>query len=1622
MAVQDQQAKKDFIERIRRTFLVGDDVPEHLREGARNLQTQLNNALRLLSEDLYSKKSHFVLELVQNADDNRYESGVTPELTLVVEPERLTLFNNETGFSEENISAICKVGASSKAKDKQHHIGEKGIGFKSVFSVSDAPEIHSNGFHFRFDRTDPTNLLGYVVPTWCDGTDEVSPRGTCIVLPASAKYRFGADTLAGLDSRVLLFLNKLKQLALNHGGIRTTHRRSEHKGVSHLATAAVNADDVVSESHLRFLRVTQSIDMTGEYSDEKRPDVTTSTVVLALPIESSGVARLEHSAYVFAYLPVHQAGFSFPLHADFILNSGREAVLNDRPWNIRLRDGIAEAFVAGLAHFRKSAALGLTYLKYIPDRGEVSDDFFGAVRQQIIAGLRSAASLPSASGTWRAPSELRRAHERFRTLLPSSLTKQLFDFDYIDERVHGSAALLQELGVEAAGYDEVLQLFKNNRDWLAKQPLEWRARLYAFIAEDVPGYIKAGLLNVPCIPTTDSGYVIPAESAVFFPLAKGKKYGFEHELTILDEELYSASMAHSPATQHLFDALKVRQDDPFQMVVGHILPKHADESWKRSKHTALVGHLRYIKDKIDLFVSAAAARGHARVSAFQSLRQGLWVGTKQVDEAGAWTFNRVDRLYLAKEYKSEFCLESLLAGALGADAYVSAEYLAKKPQDPEAEAASWRSFFSELGVRLVPAVVEVGSDWHCSKELSLLLAADSNSTRRLTLEWLSKNWQHYAPKIAYSSGRSRYESTFLRQLRATEAPLLGRRGTAPLPETYYRAQELKEILGDDLPYLDAFLEPGMLEACRVTHRLNAKALVKRLVQLKASNAGTVTQIRQIYRVLERLWDTDEHFIQLAFEENGLIQLKGTHKGWYSPSQVSWRSADSFIDSLYPPLEGPFRDFQGLFIDKLGIPRELPLASWADALTQLDSIADRTARESQALAIYKRMDRALRPKFGKPVPRPDWLDVLEQEAVFVDQHGALVEADENLLANDRPEIAALFMGEETLSFLAVPNEEVPRLSELLGACGVQLFSEVAEFEVECSDEGVLDVPLTERVQRLVPYIARVLYAKLPAELEEALAEKRIAWLWHLEVIEVAELNHRVTLGEFEATTHADAALADGNILYRSKATSLKDRVASELSKYLVGTTELSDSFVRLLLEESLDDVEEVLRVRGIGPLPADLSAAVMQRELPEEHRNQEDSEEASASEDEPDEDVAGSPAQVEDSLGSVSAADADSRHSPEDVDVSLTSPATNEPTPEPASVAQGGAPASSNPETAEPALRPVSPPRPAGSSPLPAGAGREHPVGGASPNPPTTRLPSGTGGSRAPSGTTPVSSPPAGPAPTSSNGAALVPTTVNAPSVDAPRLPSPPRPLETGPGTGQRPYGVPDGRSPGNGSARTPTHQPRTRSGRLLSYVEGPSDTERRPDDVDTEGASARDAVGKAAVAHALSTLAPMWASLTEMPHSNPGYDVLARTAAGTEEFIEVKGQSGAWTHEGVALTPTELSMAQRAGERYWLCVVEFALDDRRREVSVVKNPFGLTQQFRFDVGWKAAADKISSVPLIPDKGLYVDIADVGLGRILSVRGKGKFFNVHVILRGGNQVNITFNPAKMKLSKEPLWQE
>ena len=106
----------------------------------------------------------YLNELLQNADDCDYAEGVVPEFTLQVDStgRHLETRYNEIGFQREHVRSITAIGESTKKAlskgrpSNLNEIGEKGIGFKSVFGVAKEVQIYSGAFHFALADKAPT--------------------------------------------------------------------------------------------------------------------------------------------------------------------------------------------------------------------------------------------------------------------------------------------------------------------------------------------------------------------------------------------------------------------------------------------------------------------------------------------------------------------------------------------------------------------------------------------------------------------------------------------------------------------------------------------------------------------------------------------------------------------------------------------------------------------------------------------------------------------------------------------------------------------------------------------------------------------------------------------------------------------------------------------------------------------------------------------------------------------------------------------------------------------------------------------------------------------------------------------------------------------------------------------------------------------------------------------------------------------------------------------------------------------------------------------------------------------------------------------------------------------------
>src|SRR5688572_17105540 len=114
----------EAIQRDRGLDVSGGSISSSAGPVSRN-HRDLGNALKLLSDQLYNSDGHFLLELIQNADDNLYPEGTEPTVIIEAGRAELVFRNNESGFSEANVEAVCSIGESTKTDRKATAIGEK---------------------------------------------------------------------------------------------------------------------------------------------------------------------------------------------------------------------------------------------------------------------------------------------------------------------------------------------------------------------------------------------------------------------------------------------------------------------------------------------------------------------------------------------------------------------------------------------------------------------------------------------------------------------------------------------------------------------------------------------------------------------------------------------------------------------------------------------------------------------------------------------------------------------------------------------------------------------------------------------------------------------------------------------------------------------------------------------------------------------------------------------------------------------------------------------------------------------------------------------------------------------------------------------------------------------------------------------------------------------------------------------------------------------------------------------------------------------------------------------------------------------------------------------------------
>ena len=179
----------------------------HDRAELRRVHKKNKVNLRSILAELYSRPSHFIYELLQNAED-----AGAKKVQFVLTKEGLDTYHDGRKFNFKDIDGITSVGNTEKADDLTK-IGRFGIGFKSVFAVTSTPHIFSGDYSIKIEH------LFFPVPITSELETNYKERGfqTLIrlpfnheIMPRDEASQIVSEKLGNLEPRTLLFLKNIK--------------------------------------------------------------------------------------------------------------------------------------------------------------------------------------------------------------------------------------------------------------------------------------------------------------------------------------------------------------------------------------------------------------------------------------------------------------------------------------------------------------------------------------------------------------------------------------------------------------------------------------------------------------------------------------------------------------------------------------------------------------------------------------------------------------------------------------------------------------------------------------------------------------------------------------------------------------------------------------------------------------------------------------------------------------------------------------------------------------------------------------------------------------------------------------------------------------------------------------------------------------------------------------------------------------------------------------------------------------------------------------------------------------------------------------------------------------------
>lgn len=519
---------------------------------------------------LYNDPSHFIYELLQNAED---EGAKKTKFELY--NDRIDFYHDGKDFDLDDIDGVTGIGISKK-KDDLNLIGKFGVGFKSVFAITETPYIFSGSYRIKIED--------FVVPLFVENNKE-KVNGTLIRLPFNHRKRsqkeifeLTSKRLENLSLKTMLFLKNIEEIQWEMP-YKNGHYLKEIKRVDSQVRKVTLISSTSTEEYLiieKPIKI-EKTDLKVEIAYKLGKDESGKEVVIPDP-----------DSKLVVYFPTEKVTYlNFVIQGPYKTTPNRENIPLEDEQNKAILEQTTNLVAESLSVIKELGYLDVSFLNILPikPKDKEKEVIYSVIYDKVKEKLYNDELLPTHDNKYAKASDVILARGKELTeFLDSNDIQILFSRRYwLDTNITQDKTpdlrdyFIKELGVSEIDFEAFAR--KISSKFLQTKSDEWMINFYTKLLDQQAlwtdrQYRKGILRTKPIIRLENGEHIAPYDEnekiQVYLPEETSSKYKTVKRSLTKDENVLK-----------FLKELGLREPDLFAEIEEFIIPKYKKDNTRK---------------------------------------------------------------------------------------------------------------------------------------------------------------------------------------------------------------------------------------------------------------------------------------------------------------------------------------------------------------------------------------------------------------------------------------------------------------------------------------------------------------------------------------------------------------------------------------------------------------------------------------------------------------------------------------------------------------------------------------------------------------------------------------------------------------------------------------------------------------------------------------------------------------------------------------------------------------------------------------------------------------------------------------------------------------------------------